>query len=147
VQTFEPGRDGLDSASDRIVDFRPQDPASDYGDDYDYLYEVENLDEVYGSRVLLLTGDGAPRTLLSGGDQAESVDVADSLIPGLANTGGVTRNGYPPILTGTHLLEAGVVALLALLVAWIVAVIKRAVRRRRANTGHEAMRWATAARL
>ncbi|HEY2669895.1 MAG TPA: hypothetical protein VGJ07_05910, partial [Rugosimonospora sp.] len=128
----------MDSSADRIVDFRPQDPASDDGDDYDYLYEVENLDEVYGSRVLLLTGNGAPRTLLSGGDQAGSVDVADSLIPGLANTGGVTRNGYPPILTGTHLLEAGVVAVLALLVAWIVAVIRRAVRRRRANTGHEA---------
>jgi hypothetical protein len=128
VQTFEPGPHGPGEPGDRIVDFRQRDPADNDG--YDYMNEVENLDEVHGSRVVLLALDGAHRTLVSTGDQVESIDTADFVVSSLADEAAV-RNGYPPLLTEAHVAQAGGVVVLGAIVAGIAAIVRRAVRRRR----------------
>ncbi|PWU57628.1 hypothetical protein DLE60_24105 [Micromonospora globispora] len=131
VATYDAGTAGDLDPSYQIVDFRPH---SDAGIDQTGLYMsgVENLDNVFGTRVLVLAAAGPPQVLLaSSSPGAESVDIADDVI-----AGSLSRAGHPPLATFDRVAEGAACAVAAVLFAGLVAAIIVLVQRLHRSRRH-----------
>jgi hypothetical protein len=126
VTTYDPGSAADLDPSYEVVDFRPH---SDAGIDQTgaYMAGVEVLDNVFGSRILVLASTGPPQVLLaSSAGGAEAMDVADNVV-----AGGLSRPGHPPLTTFDHVVEAAMCAVAAVLLGGLAVAIVLIVRGRR----------------